>query len=90
VLEGSVRRAGNNLCIIAQLIDADGDEHLWADKYTGTMDDVFDMQEKVSRAIAEVLKLKLTVAEDKIIAKRSLPSAQAFDFYCGTEYMGAF
>ena len=48
VLEGSVRKAGNNLRIVAQLIDAINDEHLWADKYSGTLDDVFDIQEKVS------------------------------------------
>jgi TolB-like protein len=45
-LEGSVRRAGNNLRITAQLIDATSDGHLWADKYTGKLDDVFDLQEK--------------------------------------------
>ena len=44
VLEGSVRKAGNNLIITAQLIDSATDTHLWADKYTGTLDDVFDIQ----------------------------------------------
>jgi TolB-like protein len=48
VLEGSVRKSGNNLRIIAQLIDAKTDTHLWAQKYNGTLDDVFDIQEKVS------------------------------------------
>lgn len=51
VLEGSVRKAGNNLRITAQLIDAPTDAHIWADKYSGTLNDVFDIQEKVSRAI---------------------------------------
>ena len=57
VLEGSVRKAGNSLRITAQLIDARSDAHIWAEKYSGTLDDVFDIQEKVSRAIVEALKL---------------------------------
>jgi serine/threonine-protein kinase len=47
VLEGSVRKSGNNLRITAQLIDAATDAHLWAERYAGTLDDVFDIQEKV-------------------------------------------
>ena len=53
VLEGSVRKAGNNLRITAQLIDGINDSHIWAEKYTGTLDDIFDIQEKVSSSIAE-------------------------------------
>ena len=81
VLEGSVRRAGNSLRISAQLIDATSDTHLWSDNYSGTMDDVFDMQEKVSRAIVEGLRLKLTPAEDRQLARRPITNAQAYDAY---------
>ncbi len=81
VLEGSVRRAGNSLRISAQLIDAASDTHLWADQYPGTLDDVFDMQEKISRAIVDELKLKLTTAEDRQITRRSIPNPQAYDCY---------
>ncbi len=63
VLEGSVRKAGNSLRITAQLIDARSDAHIWAEKYSGTLDDVFDIQEKVSRAIVDALKLNLTLDE---------------------------
>jgi non-specific serine/threonine protein kinase len=56
VLEGSVRKAGNNLRITAQLVDAVEDAHLWAEKYAGTLDDVFDIQEKVSGAIVEAAR----------------------------------
>src|SRR5207249_5647757 len=48
-LEGSVRKAGSALRITAQLIDIDTDAHLWAEKYSGTVDDVFDLQERLSR-----------------------------------------
>jgi serine/threonine protein kinase/tetratricopeptide (TPR) repeat protein len=81
VLEGSVRRVANSLRISAQLIDAPSDTHLWADQYPGTLDDVFDMQEKVSRAIVEGLKLKLTPTEDRQIARRPIPNVQAYDAY---------
>jgi len=53
VLEGSVRRAGSSLRITAQLIDAANDAHLWAEKYGGTLDDVFAIQEKVSGSIVD-------------------------------------
>ena len=47
LLTGSVRKAGNALRIAAQLVDAEKDAPLWAEKYSGTMDDVFDVQERV-------------------------------------------
>jgi TolB-like protein len=81
VLEGSVRKAGNNLRITAQLIDASKDAHIWAEKYNGTLDDVFDIQEKVSRSIVESLKLKLTAGEDSHIAKRPIDNIPAYDSY---------
>lgn len=81
VLEGSVRKAGTDLRITAQLIDATNDAHLWAEKYTGTLDDVFDMQEKVSRAIVDALKMKLSPEEDRRIAQRPIENARAYEYY---------
>jgi non-specific serine/threonine protein kinase len=81
VLEGSVRKAGNNLRITAQLIDALNDAHLWAEKYGGTLDDIFDIQEKVSHSIVDALKLKLTPQEAGLLAERPIPSALAYEFY---------
>ena len=81
VLEGSVRKAGNNLRITAQLIDAMNDSHIWAEKYNGTLDDVFDIQEKVSRSIVDALKLKLTPEEDKFIAGRPITNVHAYECY---------
>ena len=57
VLPGSVRRAGNNLRVTAQLIGVENDEHVWAEKYRGTMDDVFEIQETVSRKIVDALNV---------------------------------
>jgi TolB-like protein len=81
VLEGSVRKAGNNLRITAQLIDGINDSHLWAEKYRGTLDDIFDIQEKVSQSIVEALKLKLTSGESKSIHKRPIENIQAYEYY---------
>jgi non-specific serine/threonine protein kinase len=81
VLEGGVRKAGNNLRITAQLIDARTDVHLWAEKYSGTMDDVFDIQEKVSRSIVDALKLKLSPAESERISKHPIENIQAYEYY---------
>jgi non-specific serine/threonine protein kinase len=81
VLEGSVRKAGSNLRITAQLIDAANDAHLWAEKYGGTLDDIFDIQEKVSHSIVDALKLKLTPQEAGLLAERPIPSALAYEFY---------
>jgi TolB-like protein len=81
VLEGSVRKAGNNLRITAQLIDGMTDSHLWAEKYSGTLDDIFDIQEKVSRSIVEALRLKLSSKETKSIAKRPIENIEAYDYY---------
>lgn len=79
VLEGSVRRAGNNLRITAQLIDAATDTHLWAEKYAGTLDDVFELQEQLSRRIVEALRIALTPDEERRILKRRAPDARAWD-----------
>ncbi len=81
VLEGSVRRAGPSLRITAQLIDAANDAHLWAEKYGGTLDDVFAIQESVSRSIVDALKLTLTSDEKHRLAAGMIPDVKAFDLY---------
>ena len=81
VLEGSVRKAGNNLHITAQLIDATTDGHLWAEKYSGTLDDVFDIQERVSRVIVEGLKVPLSPDEDRRLGERPIQDVRAYECY---------
>ena len=81
VLEGSVRKAGNSLRITAQLIDATSDSQLWGEKYGGTLDDVFELQERVSREIVAALGITLTSDEDRRLAHRSIENARAFELY---------
>jgi eukaryotic-like serine/threonine-protein kinase len=80
-LEGSVRRAGATLRITAQLIDIETDAHLWADKYSGTVDDVFDLQERLSRQIVEALRITLSPPEDRELAERPLADIRGFEYY---------
>jgi serine/threonine-protein kinase len=81
VLEGSVRKAGQSLRITAQLIDAATDQPRWAEKYNGTIDDVFDVQERVARAIAEALQVQLTAAEETRLSARPIQNPRAFEAY---------
>ena len=81
VLEGSVRKAGNNLRITAQLIEVENDAHLWADKYNGTVDDVFDLQERLSRQIVDALRLELTPEEDRKLVERPIADLKALEYY---------
>ncbi len=81
VLEGSVRKAGNRLRITAQLIDAPNDEHLWAEKYDGTLDDIFEIQESVSRSIVEAMRLKLSPDEDRRLAESRIEDPRAYECY---------
>jgi serine/threonine protein kinase/Flp pilus assembly protein TadD len=80
-LEGSVRRAGSTLRITAQLIDVETEAHLWGEKYSGTVDDVFDLQERLSRQIVEALQITLSPPEDREIAERPIADIRAFEYY---------
>ena len=81
VLEGTVRRVSDRLRITAQLIDADKDAHLWTEKYDGVLEDVFDMQEQVSRSIVDALKVKLSPTERQRLAERPIGDIAAHECY---------
>ncbi len=80
-LEGSVRKSGDKLRIHAQLIDTKNDTHIWAEKYSGTLEDVLDIQEQVSRSIVDALQLKLSPEEEQKLAKRPIKNIQAYECY---------
>lgn len=81
VLEGSVRRTGSRLRITAQLIDAGTDDHLWADTYDGTVEDVFAIQERLARVIVQALELRLTEDEERRLAERPIDNVHAYECY---------
>ena len=79
VLEGSVRKAENRVRINAQLIDASSGHHLWADRYDGDMNDIFTLQDKITRKIISALALKLTASEQKALTDKGTDNLQAYD-----------
>jgi adenylate cyclase len=81
VLEGSVRKAGNRVRITAQLIDGAAGDHVWADRYDRDLDDIFAIQDEISKAIVEALKVKLLPEEKKAIEHRGTSNAEAYNLY---------
>jgi len=81
IMEGSVRKFQDNLRITAQLIDVETDEQLWVGTYKGTLADVFDIQEQVSKQIVDALMVKLSPTEKVVLTKRPTLNPEAFDCY---------
>jgi adenylate cyclase len=81
VLEGSVRKAGNRVRITAQLIDGKAGDHLWADRYDRDLTDIFAIQDEISKAIVEALKIKLMPGEERAIEARGTDSVDAYNLY---------
>ena len=81
VLEGSVRKAGQRVRITAQLIDGATGDQLWADRDDRNLDDIFAIQDEISKAIVGALKLNLLPKEKQAIERRGTTSVEAYNFY---------
>ena len=81
VLEGSVRKAGSRVRISAQLIDGKTGSHVWAERYDRELTDIFAIQDEISKAIVDALKVKLLPAEKKAIEQRGTTNAEAYQLY---------
>jgi adenylate cyclase len=81
VLEGSVRKAGGRVRITAQLIDATNGTHLWADRFDGTLEDVFELQDQVAISVAGIIEPTLQAAEVRRAADRPTSDPTAYDLY---------
>jgi adenylate cyclase len=87
IVEGSVRKYGNRVRITAQLIDGNTEGHVWADRYDGTLDDIFQLQDEVTCQIIEALKIQLLSGEQKAISKTPTSSIKAYELYLkGRQY----
>ncbi|MDX1673217.1 MAG: tetratricopeptide repeat protein [Longimicrobiales bacterium] len=87
VLEGTVRRAGDEVRITAQLIDATDDQHLWAETYERKLSDIFAIQAEVAQRIARALAVELTAETQARIEGRPTDDMEAYDAYLrGEEY----
>ena len=81
VLEGSVRKAGEQVRITAQLIDAASGAHLWADRFNGSLEDVFELQDNVALTVAGVIEPTLQAAEIRRSSERPTSDLTAYDLY---------
>jgi adenylate cyclase len=81
VVTGTVRKAENKIRVQAELIDTTTGDTLWNEKFSGTMDDIFEIQEKTALEIAEGLKITLTPNEEAKIVKRYTPDPKAYELY---------
>mgnify|MGYP003700672983 CR=1 FL=1 len=81
VLEGSVRRVGDDVRINAQLIDATTGGHLWAERYDGNLTDVFALQDRITQRIVSALSLKLTTTSPAPLSVPSTKNPQAYDTF---------
>jgi adenylate cyclase len=81
VLEGSVRKVGDQIRINAQLIDAEKDHHVWAERYDGKMDDVFEFQDRITQQIVTALAVNLTAKEKGGRKTEETKNIQAYDAF---------
>jgi TolB-like protein len=79
ILEGSVRRAGHEIRINAQLVDAVGGHHLWAERYDGIIGKIFALQDQITQKIVSALTVKLTGSEKQIIAEKGTNNVEAYE-----------
>jgi tetratricopeptide (TPR) repeat protein len=79
VLEGSVRKVDNQVRINAQLIDTTTGGHLWAERYDGEMDNIFDLQDKINQKIISALAVKLTVGEKALVGQKGTNDPAAYE-----------
>jgi adenylate cyclase len=81
VLEGSVRKAGARVRITAQLIEAASGNHIWAERYDGELENIFDLQDEITRAIAMVLPIRLQGAIHENARRKPSENLTAYDYY---------
>ena len=81
VLEGSVRKAANRVRITGQLIDASSGAHLWADRFDGALDDIFDLQDQVTSSVVGAIAPKLEQAEIERAKRKPTESLDAYDYF---------
>ena len=81
ILEGSIRKSGNKLRITAQLVKVSDGYHLWSGKFDRELEDIFDIQDEISLAILNSIKIKLFGAEKDAVLKRNTDNPEAFQLY---------
>ncbi len=80
LLEGSVQRAGGRVRITVQLIETEGDAHIWAEKYDGTLDDIFDLQDQITEQVAGAMQPSIRSAEIRRAGRKPPQDMGAYDY----------
>jgi adenylate cyclase len=80
VLEGSVQRAGGRVRITVQLVETEGEAHVWAEKYDGSLDDIFDLQDRITTQIAGALQPSIRLAEVERARRKRPQDLGAYDY----------
>ena len=86
ILEGSVRKAGDKVRVHVQLIDAENDAHLWAERYDRQLTDIFDVESDIAEKIADALQAKLSGAERRALAAQPTTNMEAHQWYLQGRY----
>jgi len=86
VLEGSVRKAGHRIRVTGQLIDASTDAHIWADKFDSDLEDIFDLQDRLTSSVIGAISPQLERAEIDRARRKPTESLQAYDYYLRSKF----
>jgi adenylate cyclase len=81
ILEGSVRKSGNRVRITAQLIDGTNDRHVWADRFDGTLEDIFDLQDQITESVVGAIEPKLRSSEIERSRRKPTTNLNAYDCF---------
>src|SRR5262249_43996122 len=81
ILEGSIRKAGSRIRIAGQLVDSSLGSHLWADRFDGSLDDVFELQDQMTRKVVAAIAPKLEQAEIERSRRKPTTRLDAYDYY---------
>ena len=85
ILEGSVRKSGSRIRITIQLINAADGYHLWSERYDREMQDIFEIQDEITLAVVNALKLRLLGTERRAVLKRHTDDTEAYNFTCAED-----
>jgi adenylate cyclase len=86
VLEGSVRKAGKRVRVTGQLIDASTDAHIWADRFDSDLEDIFDLQDRLTSSVIGAMSPELERAEIERARRKPTESLQAYDYYLHSKF----
>jgi TolB-like protein/Flp pilus assembly protein TadD len=87
VLEGSVRRGGNRLRFMGQLVDATSGAHIWADRFDGELTDVFDLQDRFTESVVAAIEPKLQLAEIERLKHKPIANLDAYDLVLRAQHL---